>query len=177
MAHSGKQNIRLGFTLVELLVVVAIIGLLSTVAAVSLNQSRIKSRDTKRLADMRQIQNALALYYDANNGSLPWSDCDGCGCWDVGNKDHPLLGGSIAGVMGTTPRDSTATGDCSGYFYYQYPAGSAGCDVSKGNFYVLGVADMETSPGVYPGSPGWSCPGRDWQAELQWVTGSFTSSL
>lgn len=175
-AKRNLQKLRRGFTLVELLVVIAIIGLLSSVAVVSLDQARAKSRDAKRLADMRQIQNALAIYYDAN-GFLPWSDGDGCGTWDVGNRDYPLLGGSIAGAMNITPRDPTATGNCGGYFYFQYPANSSGCDASKGNFYVLGVVNMETSPSTYPGSPGWSCPGRNWQAELEWVTGAFTTSL
>jgi len=56
-----------GFTLIELLVVIAIIGLLSTLAVVALNDARIKSRDAKRLSDIKQIQSALELYYSDNN--------------------------------------------------------------------------------------------------------------
>lgn len=52
-----------GFTLIELLVVIAIIGLLSTLAVVALGSARLKSRDAKRLSDLRQIQTALELYY------------------------------------------------------------------------------------------------------------------
>jgi type II secretion system protein G len=55
------------FTLIELLVVIAIIGILSTVVLVSLNSARIKARDAKRLADFKQIQNALEMYYNDNN--------------------------------------------------------------------------------------------------------------
>lgn len=57
-----------GFTLIELLVVIAIIGLLSTLAVVALNSARQKSRDSKRVADMKQIQTALELYFADNNG-------------------------------------------------------------------------------------------------------------
>lgn len=56
-----------GFTLIELLVVIAIIGLLSTLAVVSLNSARQKSRDAKRVADVKQVQTALELYFQDVN--------------------------------------------------------------------------------------------------------------
>ncbi len=56
-----------GFTLIELLVVIAIIGLLSTLAVVSLNNARAKSRDAKRVADIKQVQTAMELFYNDNN--------------------------------------------------------------------------------------------------------------
>lgn len=56
-----------GFTLVELLVVIAIIGLLSTLAIVALNSARQRARDAKRVSDVRQVQTALQLYFDAQN--------------------------------------------------------------------------------------------------------------
>ena len=55
-----------GFTLIELLVVIAIIALLSTIAVVSLGNARQKARDTKRIADIKQIQTALELDYSSN---------------------------------------------------------------------------------------------------------------
>ena len=59
-----------GFTLIELLVVIAIIGLLSTLAVVALNNARQKSRDARRISDVKQIQTALELYMN-DRGSYP----------------------------------------------------------------------------------------------------------
>ncbi len=56
-----------GFTLIELLVVIAIIGLLSTLAVVALNSARQRSRDAKRVSDIRQIQTALELGFSETN--------------------------------------------------------------------------------------------------------------
>lgn len=55
-----------GFTLVELLIVIAIIGILTSIVIGSTNASRGKARDTRRIADMKEIQLALAVYYDVN---------------------------------------------------------------------------------------------------------------
>jgi len=61
-----KKN-KQGFTLIELLVVIAIIGLLSTLSILALNSARIRSRDARRISDVRQIQTALEMYYNDNN--------------------------------------------------------------------------------------------------------------
>lgn len=66
MFYLKKSRVS-GFTLIELLVVIAIIGVLSSVVMVSINNSRAKARDVKRIADIRQLVNALELYYSANN--------------------------------------------------------------------------------------------------------------
>ncbi len=56
-----------GFTLIELLVVVAIIGLLASIVLVSLNSARAKARDARAQGDIKQIANAMEMYYDANS--------------------------------------------------------------------------------------------------------------
>jgi prepilin-type N-terminal cleavage/methylation domain-containing protein len=67
MQHSYKK----GFTLIELLVVIAIIGILASIVLASLDSSRKKGRDARRLSDIKQIQLALELYYDQNNSFPP----------------------------------------------------------------------------------------------------------
>ena len=62
-----KNKSKKGFTLIELLVVIAIIGVLASVVLASLNTARRKSRDARRIADIKQIQLALELYFDAQS--------------------------------------------------------------------------------------------------------------
>jgi len=60
------------FTLIELLVVIAIIGMLSAITVIVLQNARAKSRDAKRIADVKQIQTSLELYFN-DNGFYPAS--------------------------------------------------------------------------------------------------------
>lgn len=55
------------FTLIELLVVIAIISIIVSLTIVSLGSVRSKTRDTKRVSDIRQLQSALDTYYNDNN--------------------------------------------------------------------------------------------------------------
>jgi len=89
---------KTGFTLIELLVVIAIIGLLSSVVLTSVKSARVKARDAKRSADIKQLAIALQLYradHDAYPSSLGCQDnwcCLGHGdagtCWGTGSTYH-----------------------------------------------------------------------------------------
>lgn len=57
-----KQKQQKGFTLIELLVVISIVGFLAALILISLNNARIKSRDIKRVADIKQLMSGLELY-------------------------------------------------------------------------------------------------------------------
>lgn len=67
MKGGEQMRKQKGFTLIELLVVIAIIGLLATIAVVALNAARESARDSKRIADVRQVQTALEMYYNAKS--------------------------------------------------------------------------------------------------------------
>ena len=114
----GGEKMKLnkkGFTLIELLVVIAIIGLLSTLAVVALNTARTKSRDAKRISDVKQIQTALELYY-ADKGNYPTLVAPGAA---LGAGNYTVLcstgwsgaacGGGATTYMGQVPKDPGST--------------------------------------------------------------------
>lgn len=53
---------RQAFTLVELMIVMTIIGILSTIVVVNYGNAKAKSRDARRMADISSIAAALELY-------------------------------------------------------------------------------------------------------------------
>ena len=55
---------NLGFTLVEILITIVVIGIVAAVIAFSLNIVKKNSADSRRLGDIQQIAKALELYYD-----------------------------------------------------------------------------------------------------------------
>lgn len=55
-----------GFTMIELLVVIAIIGLITAIILISIGNAKSKNRDARRMANMKQISNALNLYINQN---------------------------------------------------------------------------------------------------------------
>jgi general secretion pathway protein G len=65
-----KKN---GFTLVELLVVLAILSLLATVGFGQYRTSQKKARDAQRKADLDNIGRAVEMYYN-DNGVYPLGD-------------------------------------------------------------------------------------------------------
>ena len=57
-------NQRKGFTLIEILIVVAIIAILASVVLVGLGPTQQAGRDARRISDLHEVQNGLELYYN-----------------------------------------------------------------------------------------------------------------
>ena len=150
-----------GFTLIELLVVIAIIGILSSVTLASLNSSRGKARDARRLQDVKQIQTALELYIDDNNGEYPddiYSAADGLALsggktyLDPVPQDPRASNYLYANLNATSGSCSKATGFCTSYVLGAWMEGDVPNDVDGS--LVGGAGDgvvcTDTSPGGNP---------------------------
>ncbi len=132
-----------GFTLIELLVVIAIIGLLSTLSILALNTARARSRDAKRISDVKQMQTALEMYFNDNNAYPPTTAIV------AGN---PIATGTVTymGVVPTapTPADGTACATANSYVYTNTGAGS-----TYTIKYCLGSKTGGAAAGVHTATP------------------------
>jgi general secretion pathway protein G len=125
------RNRHRGFTLIELLVVIAIIGLLSSVVFASLGTARAKSRDARRLQDLRNIQKALELYH-TEYGRYPstagaWrSQCTTWGGYAQGLVvyDPATLTGIVPSFMSAMPADPNMNATSNSHCYMYMSNGS-----------------------------------------------------
>jgi general secretion pathway protein G len=62
------SHLRKGFTLMELMIVIAIIGILSASLYPSLTGYLSRARDTKKVAELKELHTALVVYI-ANTGN------------------------------------------------------------------------------------------------------------
>lgn len=112
------MNIKRAFTLIELLIVISIISMLSSIILATTTTVKAKGRDAQRIQQIRQIDLALRLYIEAN-GHAPY--LGGTGCQTISTAPtSSVLPGCIAvstpGVSGGYDANwSTFTGQISPY--------------------------------------------------------------
>ncbi len=69
----SRRQQQAGFTLIEIMVVILILGLLATLVVQSLRGATDKAKRTKAMADIAELKTALDRYY-IDNGSYPTGD-------------------------------------------------------------------------------------------------------
>lgn len=120
-----------GFSMIELLVVISVIGILSVVLFENFSGSTEVSRDAQRQADLRALQAAIELYKN-ENGRYP-EGCNGPGAWsgqkgtdyECGNNSGQYIVGLAPKYIKKLPTDPKLNGDNSGYIYVTNDEGSS----------------------------------------------------
>ena len=136
MIKNKKNKNIFGFTLVELLVVISIIGILTMIGAVAFSGAQKKARDTQRKTELDALSKALIMYYN-DNGVIPALDI-------FANPDNVLTGeGSEIVYMAKMPVDPKDTDE----FIYAYKYDDDPTSLTyKKKFYLFANLENKSDP-------------------------------
>ena len=108
---AAKQGAAKGFTIIELLVSIAVIGILAMIMIVSYNGIQQRARDNERNSDLTQLKVAIEKYH-AEESQYP----DACG--DGVNCSVTALASPLQPYLSTIPHDPrNASGSATDYRY------------------------------------------------------------
>jgi prepilin-type N-terminal cleavage/methylation domain-containing protein len=109
------------FTLIEMLVVVMIIGILSSFVFIQINSSINEGKDVKRKADIELLANAVVSYSSDHYSSKPITDFDGC---QIGVDCGTEIENSLKAYLPTLPNDPNSDA------VYVYQSNGNDCTIS-----------------------------------------------
>jgi len=137
--HPRLRSLPFAFTVVELLVVVAILGILAAVLVPTVASSRARAVQTKDLANLRQIAQGIQLYVNDNSGAYP-TMISGVGAgWE-----GPYWTDQISPYL---PREGDQAGDRSSVFYTDVVEENHHIAGYGANSYVIALHEQDEETG------------------------------
>lgn len=108
MIHLRRSQQQQGFTVVELLVAIAVIGILATIVIVTYGNYQQRTRDNERKSDVQTIASAVKSYATWNNTYVESASCGnngdgfiGATSGDAGAGAGPYAATSVIGCLQT----------------------------------------------------------------------------
>lgn len=134
-----------GFTLIEVLVVVAIISILTAILVANYNEARKNSRDKVRMSDLKSLQLAVELY-KAQYGQYPAQGCGTAGTQFAGpgpmtvtwaSSCEEYISGLAPQFVPSLPKDpSQENVSNTGYFY--------ATDATRQSYKIMAALSVES---------------------------------
>lgn len=126
--------------MIELLLVMAILGILVGLFVTNFPASQRRARDTRRITDLKQYQTSVELFANRNNGLYPYGGASAISASDIATP-------SLCGYVGLNtgggvdcpedPKDNQATCSTGLCRYYYRSNGSGAAGSATGTQYVI----------------------------------------
>lgn len=166
-----------GFTIVELLIVIVVIGILAAITIVAFNGVQGRARDTQRISAIDDIRKALELY-KADYGVYPSAINSGTasgggypgGGWEVSQIAPTTWLDRLTPYIKTAPVDPINTDSIHFFYYYFYTNNAAICGAATPNCYVLGISKLDNTNAL-------QIPGVDTSGADAWRNSSTTRAV
>jgi general secretion pathway protein G len=146
-----------GFTLVELLVVIVVLGILASISIVAYNGTQGRARDSRRQNDISELAKGLELYY-LDNHKYPtsggatvttntWNTTADASWSTFVTALKPYMDNNVPSDPTSTPNANIMTPNGYNYAYFSNSSPTVTCGAGTNQMYIL-VYRLESSSQV-----------------------------